>query len=1292
MNGHKPVQQTSQPRYTRLSRSIGKWVAILLLGLFITVMACGYWLLATPTGFQRLLASAEQISGGAIQTDGVSGTIQSLQIKKLQFQRENLRLIVHRLRFGWEPAALLSKILKISEMSAHKMDVYTVERPEEETTERTTLPDSLALPIDLLIENFKIGEVAIYTSESIKDHDDRQSTNIFSNIALNVESNTKSYQIKHLAVDSEYGSVMVSGQISTAQPFDLNTQLKLDSSQWGITKASLTGDLKNIAIDLEHQHRDSHGSVQAQLHPYAEKQMVSALKVVMNQLNIADYSKDTMQTNLSLQSTLNKNNAGQLVGNLSLKNHVVKTLDQNGLPFSSVNTNVLITDEMVELQGLNLGLPQNGLISGILAWHLYQSNGSAALKISQLNPAVIDKRVQALKVNGRINAKGGLQDQAVSMHLTGDDLNLQANVTNKANTIALEKLILQHNHSRLTGQGELSLENEQAVHFEGQLEKFNLADFVKMPASNLNSKIALNGKLSPKASGTLRYLFKDSHINQQPVTGDGTLSFQQPTHLDGDAKLQLGLNKLSIKGRFGRPGDALNVRVSAPNISQIGFGLAGKLQTQLQLRGTVHAPELEFDVNSQKLILPGEQSVDSIIAKGQYIKDVLSFALTLKDYQQEKETKLQKLELNVSGKQSGHTIQTKLLVKDNLEVVLQANGKLHHKAAADKPSWNGQINQLTVSGDVPVHLEAPATLLLSEDKAKLGKTQLTVAGGAVDIAHANWTPKIWDTQGRFNNIALHYGQEAIAKEDILHLGGQWALSSRNLLSGKINIAREKGDWYLSGENPLPIGLQDFSLDLQAENQQVYGQFNFLSQEIGKASARVALPLLRSDNALPFSPQAPINGDLALDVSDLSVANQLVGGMFRVAGALEVNTKISGTLDAPLLEGNITGNNLALSLIDQGLDLQKGELSAELNQSAIKITRFNFTSPFMPPPEDLLLDQVKLDNKPGELNIVGTIDFADSKHHIKTTLERISLLSPNQYWIVVSGNLGMQLSGDTLGLDGKIIADAGLITQPPASQPKLADDIVFVSDKESDESTSQLMNLNILLDLGKQFFIRASGLQGRLDGNLRLTSSETEALKATGSIAARHTTFEAYGQDLKVVRGMVNFYGPLDDPGLNVLAIREGLEVEAGVKVTGTVRRPQVDLVSTPTVPDMAKLSWIVLGRAPDSGGVDTSLLIAAASSIFGGEAGFTGKIRDALGVDEFSLKQGSSSGGSPLASQIGVIGKRLSSNLYLSYERGVTSTTAGVAKLTYKWTPHISIVTQAGDDSAGDIFYTFKFD
>ena len=174
--------------------------------------------------------------------------------------------------------------------------------------------------------------------------------------------------------------------------------------------------------------------------------------------------------------------------------------------------------------------------------------------------------------------------------------------------------------------------------------------------------------------------------------------------------------------------------------------------------------------------------------------------------------------------------------------------------------------------------------------------------------------------------------------------------------------------------------------------------------------------------------------------------------------------------------------------------------------------------------------------------------------------------------------------------------------------------------------------------------------------------------------------------------MINFQGPLDDPGLNILALRKGLAVEAWVEVSGTARHPVTRLVSTPNVPDAEKLSWIALGRLPESGGVDASLLLAAAGNAIGGSSG--GSIGHSIGVDELSLHQIETADAQQ--SQAVTVGKRLSSRAYLSYEQDLANS-GGFAKFSYTLTPRLTVVTRtgtginAGVSDAIDLFYSFRF-
>ena len=244
-----------------------------------------------------------------------------------------------------------------------------------------------------------------------------------------------------------------------------------------------------------------------------------------------------------------------------------------------------------------------------------------------------------------------------------------------------------------------------------------------------------------------------------------------------------------------------------------------------------------------------------------------------------------------------------------------------------------------------------------------------------------------------------------------------------------------------------------------------------------------------------------------------------------------------------------------------------------------------------------------------------------------------------------------------------------------------------------------LDLDMEVDAGDRCYVRAGGLEARLVGRVKLRGEALRSLsglRATGAISAREAGFEAYGQRLNVERAIVNFQGPVDDPGLNVVARRSGLPVEAGVEVSGTARAPQVRLISTPQVPDAEKLSWLVLGRAPDAGGMDAALLLSAAGSLLGGKSeNMSRRLASAFGVDELSLRQAGQDGQSGpdagLSGQIVSVGKRLSSRAFLSYEQGL-STAAGVLKLSYRLNPRLSLVTRAGTENALDVLYTFSFD
>ena len=102
--------------------------------------------------------------------------------------------------------------------------------------------------------------------------------------------------------------------------------------------------------------------------------------------------------------------------------------------------------------------------------------------------------------------------------------------------------------------------------------------------------------------------------------------------------------------------------------------------------------------------------------------------------------------------------------------------------------------------------------------------------------------------------------------------------------------------------------------------------------------------------------------------------------------------------------------------------------------------------------------------------------------------------------------------------------------------------------------------------------------------------------------------------------MLRFTGPLDNPALDILAIRPNLSVRVGVQINGTALAPRVRLYSSPELPDAEKLAWLVLGRSAAAGGAESAVLQQAAIALLGSRGGMSGGIAQAFGLDEISFR------------------------------------------------------------------------
>ena len=298
-------------------------------------------------------------------------------------------------------------------------------------------------------------------------------------------------------------------------------------------------------------------------------------------------------------------------------------------------------------------------------------------------------------------------------------------------------------------------------------------------------------------------------------------------------------------------------------------------------------------------------------------------------------------------------------------------------------------------------------------------------------------------------------------------------------------------------------------------------------------------------------------------------------------------------------------------------------------------------------------------------------------------------------LVVSGKGTTSFDGKRFGLAGELRADNGRFEVAADSLPQLDDDVEVVGRKGDEIRVASRkqgplpLDLDLKVDLGSRLTVRAFGFDGGVTGRLRVTTSPAGQLLAQGRLEAVRARFRAYGQELAVDPGSLVFDGPIDAPGLDITAWRRHQQVEAGVRVTGTLQAPHVELISNPPVGENEKLSWLVLGRAPtDASGADLAVLQAAGGALFGGsEPSFNRRFAARLGFDELTVRSSSE-----LSSNVVALGKRYSDKLYFSFEQAIGATTEYLVKLDYALTQRVSLRGQTGTTSGVGFFYRYSWD
>jgi translocation and assembly module TamB len=901
--------------------------------------------------------------------------------------------------------------------------------------------------------------------------------------------------------------------------------------------------------------------------------------------------------------------------------------------------------------------------------------------------------------------EGGLEAPRSSFTLDARNLGLKSGSAASAKSNANNT-----GSSRLQASGVAALngpDQRPEISLNATAQSVNPAAFGAYASGSING--AVKAEFKSPASGdwrlALTLALQPSTLSNAPLAGhaDIVADARHVTKLDVD--LKLGPNAVQANGSYGAARDRLNWKIAAPQLASLGPQFGGALNGSGTLAGTFKAPSLSLMLEGNDLRLLGVHTLKTLRASAKLDASgganagnaALVSDITLSGYSSPA-LKLAGARLQTSGTRAAHQLQlsAQSAQSGDLDVEAQANGGFSDHA------WNGTLTALRNRGRYNFSLQAPAPLsivgpakgglagLLAPQQLSFANAVLVLPGGSIRLQKLEKNGPLWSSNGQANGVALSYlappAWREIVRSD-LTLGATWALKLQTAagltpkVDGMLHVYREQGDVAIRADGPLALGLTllDARVEVQANalrlqlaidgaragNARLDATAQLVDGRIANASA---LRATASANMPSLSWLAPLAGQPGLDLD----------------GALTLALRAGGSVGAPVLDGDIKGDKLALNWAEHGVKLKNGELRATLNG------------------DQLLLQRLSFDGVEGRAELGGTLRFADAQTsmQLKLALDKLQVMGRPDRMLVVSGNSTLVRDQKRFQLNGKFKADRAAIELASQDTPTMSDDVIIIGKAGPKAPAPGLpLNIDVELDLGDRFRLQGMGLDAILAGNVRVRALERRPPTVLGSIRTVRGTYAAYGQKLNLERGMLNFTGAYDNPGLNILAVRKRPEgtaltetnVEAGVEVRGTALAPTAKLMSTPNVPDSEKLTWLVLGHGPDGGG-QAGLLSSAAGALLGGSGGsLQQRMADTLGLDEVGLTQQASGTAAGLETTVVTVGKRLSRRAFLSFEQGV-GTASSLVKLRYKLNERISLQFQTGANSAFDVLYTWAFD
>jgi translocation and assembly module TamB len=1219
-----------------------KITALTLLALVLLIVLSLASLLGTQAGSRWVLGLVPGLS-----VENFHGRLAGQwSADHLVWQQDTSRVELDKAIFAWSPLCLTRMTLCIDQLKANQVILQFP--PSEETTESgpVKLPD-LQLPLAVELGDVEVGSLLFNGSEQLRG------------LQLAAHWTAQGLQIDSVKLQRDELSLNLSGLLQPSGNWPLNIHGDLTLPAPGSEPWTLALKVDGDLLKTLNLHADSRGYLDGQLNGELQalaENLPARLRITSDAFKPSADLPDTLQFNqLVLTGEGDLKNGYQLLGNATLpadKSPVALLLkgkvDANGAQIAGLDLNANDTQSL-KLTG-NLDWSKGLSAQANVNWQDFPWH--------RLYPEIDEPQVTLRTLTGEVSYTDGqyLGNFDAALDGPAGAFTLSSPFSGNLEQIALPQLIMQAGQGKAEGHVNVRFADGIAWDTALDLSALNPAYWVAELPGTLAGPLRSKGEMKNDQLSLSADLDLKGKLRGQPAILQAKADGAGERWNLNALQIRLGDNSINGKGSLqDKLGGQIDIKL--PRLAQLWPQLRGQVNGQVNVAGTLKAPQGKLDLQGSQLAFQDNRlqslNLDATLDSAQRAKINLKGSGI-----QTGDTALGTLTASAQGDIKSQKLNLDL-IGPKLKLTLGLDGNL------DKGNWRGRL----ASGDIQAggqdwKLQRPARLerlsdgqinfgahcwlsgnasLCGEDQRLMPEPKLRYHLKQFPIESlAQWLPKDFAWQGRLNaDLQLD-----------LPASGPNGVVSVDASGGTLRV-RDKDRW-------LDFPYQTLKLSSKLTPKRVDTELDFVGGKLGELMVRAQLD--------PLPKNKPLSGSFRLSGLDLSVARPFVPMVEKLTGRLNGSGTLSGGLLAPLVNGTVQLSDGEVSGAELPIELQNLQLTAAIAGESVR------------------LDGGWKSGKTGQGRLDGNVawgqalvvDLALKGTQLPVSVEPYAKLE-------MAPDLKISMAGDELKVAGKVLVPKGEITvrELPPSTVKVSEDTIIVGAQTEEGKPPIAMKMDIDVIVGQDKLSFAGfGLTANLQGQVHIGDN----MDTRGELWLNDGRYRAYGQRLTVRRARLLFAGPIDQPYLDIEAIRQTDDVIAGIRLSGSAEQPTTQIFSEPAMSQEQALSYLVLGRPLSTSGEDNNMLAQAALGLgLMGSAGVTSGLAKDLGIEDFQLDtQGSGNDTSVVAS--GNISEKLS----LRYGVGVFEPASTIA-LRYKLSKKVYVEAASGVASSLDIFYKRDF-